>query len=140
MHLAAYPLQAPDRLIRERLWETVPDRWVMSESAFLDSFPHDQYREELNKETWPRGAAAWEGVDSTGGQRLPLRLGPGWWVIEATTTDSFGHEVKDLRYIELYDNQTGGPVNPEYLWADQRGDAGERRAGRDGAGRDGVFG
>ena len=117
VHLAAYPLQAPGRLIRERLWTAVPDRWVMSESAFLDSFPHDQYREELKKENWPRGVAAWEGVDSTGGHPMALRLGPGWWVIEATTTDTFGHVAKDLRYIELYDNQTGGPMNPEYLWA-----------------------
>ena len=117
VHVAAYPLKAPDRLIRERLWTTVPDRWVMSESAFLDSFPHDQYREELKKETWQRGAAVWEGVDSTGGHPMPLRLGPGWWAIEATTTDSFGRVAKDLRYIELDDNQTGGPVNPEYLWA-----------------------
>jgi Bacterial Alpha-2-macroglobulin MG10 domain/Alpha-2-macroglobulin family/MG2 domain len=117
VHVAAYPLLAPNRLIRERLWVTAPDRWVMPESAFLDSFPHDQYREELNKETWPRGAAAWEGVDSTGGQALAVQLKPGWWMIEATTTDSSGHVAKDLRYVELYDNQTSGPVSPEYLWA-----------------------
>ncbi|HLX67039.1 MAG TPA: alpha-2-macroglobulin family protein, partial [Puia sp.] len=98
-------------------WTEVPDRWVMSESAFLDSFPHDQYREELKKENWPRGTASWEGVDSTGGQLLALRLKPGWWVIEATATDSFGQPVKDIRYLELYDNQTGGPANLEYLWA-----------------------
>jgi hypothetical protein len=130
VHLAAYPLQAPNRLIRQRLWTVAPDRWVMSEQAFIDSFPHDPYREELRKETWPKGAAAWEGVDSTGGQPVALRLKPGWWEIEATTTDSTGHVAKDLRYIELYDNQTGGPVNPEYLWgaghvADGSGEPGE---------------
>lgn len=116
VHVTAYPLHAPGRLIRERLWTTVPDRWVMSEQAFLDSFPHDQYREELNKEHWTRGSAAWEGVDSTGGHDLPLRLPPGWWAIEATTTDRFGHAAKDLRYVDL-DSATGAPVNPEYLWA-----------------------
>jgi len=116
VHLAAYPLQAPNRLIRQRLWSMVPDRWVMPEQAFIDSFPHDPYREELKKETWPKGAAAWEGVDSTGGHPVALRLKPGWWEIEAKTTDSSGHVARDLRYIELYDNQTGSPVNPEYLW------------------------
>ncbi|HXB33646.1 MAG TPA: alpha-2-macroglobulin family protein [Puia sp.] len=117
VHLAAYPLKAPNRLIRERLWSEIPDRWVMSEAAFLDSFPHDQYREGLKKENWPRGTASWEGVDSTGGHPLALQLKPGWWAIEATAIDTFGQRVKDTRYVELYDNQTGGPVNPEYLWA-----------------------
>ena len=116
VHLAAYPLQAPNRLIRERLWVTVPDRWVLAEKAFLDSFPHDQYREELNKQGWLRGAAAWEGLDSTGGQQVPVRLGAGWWEIEATTTDVYGHTVKDIRYIELYD-RAGRPAGPEYLWS-----------------------
>ncbi|HEV3415017.1 MAG TPA: alpha-2-macroglobulin family protein [Puia sp.] len=121
VHLAAYPLAAPVRLIRNRLWETAPDRSVMNEAAFLDSFPHDPYRDELNKEKWARGAAAWEGMDSTGGHPPALQLKPGWWVIEATATDSFGQPVKDTRYVQLYDNGTGGPVNPEYLWG---GDAG----------------
>ncbi|HET6255273.1 MAG TPA: alpha-2-macroglobulin family protein [Puia sp.] len=116
VHVAAYRLQAPDRLIRERLWETIPDRWVMTERAFLDSFPHDPYRDDLNKSSWARGAMAWEGVDSTGGRTLALELKPGWWVIEATATDSFGKPVKDRRYVELDDNQTGCPVNPEYMW------------------------
>ena len=114
VHVAAYPLAAPDRLIRERLWETAPNRWVMSEKNFLDSFPHDQYREELKKEMWARGTMAWEGVDSTGGHPLVLQLKPGWWVIEATATDSFGKPVKNTRYVQLYGSR--GPVDPEYVW------------------------
>jgi hypothetical protein len=116
VHVSAYPLVAPDRLIRERLWPGVPDRWVMTEQAFLDSFPNDPYRDELNKEKWARGTMAWEGIDSMGGGSLPLQLKPGWWVIEATATDSFGKPVKDRRFVELYDNKSGGPVNPEYVW------------------------
>ncbi len=117
VRVAAYPLAAPDRLIRDRLWETVPDRWVMTEQTFLDSFPQDPYREELNKEKWVRGAMAWEVVDSSGGRPLALHLKAGWWVLEATATDSLGQPVKDIRYVQLYDNGTGGPVNPEYVWS-----------------------
>jgi len=116
VHVVAYPLTAPDRLIRQRLWETVPDRWVMTGQAFLDSFPHDQYREELDKEKWHRGSMVWRADDSTGGHRLALHLHPGWWVIEASAIDSFGQPVKETRYVQLYDDRTGGPVNPEYLW------------------------
>ena len=116
VHVAVYPLAAPDRLIRDRLWETIPDRCVMTEKAFLDSFPHDPYHDEGNKYNWRRGAMFWEAVDSTGGSALAVRLKPGWWVIEATATDSFGQKVKDTHFIELYDNATDGPVNPEYVW------------------------
>jgi len=42
---------------------------------------------------------------------------PGWYVVEASTTDKYGQEVKDLHYIELYDGKTGKPANPQYAWA-----------------------
>jgi len=115
VHVAAYPLAPPDRLIRDRLWGA-PDRWVMTGQAFLDSFPHDAYRDEGKKEKWVRGSRAWEGVDSSGGNELALRLKPGWWLIEATATDSFGRSVKDIRYVQLYESGTGAPSNPEYVW------------------------
>ncbi|HXB06245.1 MAG TPA: alpha-2-macroglobulin family protein, partial [Puia sp.] len=114
VRVAAYPLRSPNRLIRERQW-TAPELSVMSESAFLDSFPHDQYREELKKENWPRGPMAWEATDSTGDRQIPLRLSPGWWVLEATVIDAFGQVVKDEQYVELQD-ETQRPVSPQYLW------------------------
>jgi hypothetical protein len=114
VHVAAYPLRGPDRLIRERQW-SAPDLQVMSEAAFLDSFPHDQYREELKKENWPRSAMGWEATDSTGDRQIPVRLSPGWWVIEATVTDAYGQVVKDERYVEVQD-ENGRPASPQYVW------------------------
>jgi hypothetical protein len=122
VHLAVYPLVGPARLVRKRLWQA-PDRFVLSEAAFLDSFPHDEYREETNKENWARGPLAWEGMDSTNGPIAIGRLSPGWWVIEASTTDAYGQPVKDQRYVELYDGKTGRPANPEYNWAVDGGGA-----------------
>lgn len=132
VHVAVYPLQSPTRLIRERLW-TAPDIFVIPEAIFLDSFPHDEYRDELTREKWARGTMVWEGMDSTGldggaraGERaggqaqfhIPAgRLSAGWWVIEATATDAYGRTVKDLQYVELYDGGTGRPATPEYNWA-----------------------
>jgi Bacterial Alpha-2-macroglobulin MG10 domain/Alpha-2-macroglobulin family/MG2 domain len=138
VHVAAYPLQSPTRLIRERLW-AAPDTFVIPETTFLDSFPHDEYRDDLTREKWARGPLAWEAMDSTlgnagersaGGQGTAIRVGgqaqfhipagrlsAGWWVIEATATDSGGRTVKDLQYVELYDSKTGRPATPEYNWA-----------------------
>lgn len=132
VQIRVIPLEAPKRLIRERLWPA-PDRWLMTEAAFLDSFPHDEYREETKKEHWARGGMAWEAVDSTGGAAFKEtaaeadgtkaiavpqgRLGPGWYVIEATTSDKYGQEVKDRQYMELFDGRTGRPATPQYDWA-----------------------
>src|SRR6201999_3235941 len=54
VHIAIYPLKSPQRLIRPRYWEE-PELFVLSEKDFLDSFPHDEYRQETNHEGWARG-------------------------------------------------------------------------------------
>lgn len=146
VQVSIYPLQAPKRLIRERLWD-VPDLYTMSEAAWLDSFPHDEYRQETQKESWPRGAAIWDTLERLAGAagpndgatgrtavpgagagqlRLAIpggRLTPGWYVVEAKTRDKYGNEVKDLRYVELYDGKTGSPASPQYTWGSGDADA-----------------
>ena len=133
VRMAIFTLQSPDRLIRARMWGR-PDRFLLSEKQFLDSFPHDEYRDELQKESWARGTKVWEetggsstdsvgggvggAVSGGGGFRIPAgRLKPGWYLVEATTTDPYGQEVKDLHYVELFDAKTGTPATPQYNWA-----------------------
>jgi len=121
VRMAIFTLQSPDRLIRERMWAR-PDRFILSEKQFLDSFPHDEYRDELQKESWARGVKVWEETGAGGGDgssrfRVPAgRLRPGWYLIEATTTDPYGQEVKDIHYVELFDAATGRPATPQYSW------------------------
>lgn len=45
------------------------------------------------------------------------KLSSGWYVIEARAKDKYGQEIKSLRYIELYDGETGKPAIPQYNWA-----------------------
>ncbi|HEY4109514.1 alpha-2-macroglobulin family protein [Puia sp.] len=119
--LTLYPLQAPQRLIRARLWSP-PDRFVLSRNTFLDSFPHDEYREETNKETWEKEKAVWEkrsSVADSGKPELTIpggTLAPGWYLLEASTVDNYGQPVVDKQYIQLYDGKTGRPGNPQYVW------------------------
>jgi hypothetical protein len=123
--VAIYPLKAPQRLVKNRLW-TSPDRYVLSENEFLDSFPHDEYRNELEVSNWEKGKPSWEGSvqipgEGSGAGKVELAvpagsMTPGTWLIEAHSTDSFGHLVKDLHYVTLYDGKTGNPGMPEYNW------------------------
>jgi len=144
VQVAIYKLRSPDRLIRARFWAK-PDQFIIPEKEYLAAFPHDEYRDESKKESWGREdlpatsfklqaagfgpqAAADTLKDSgkalQGGRLSPVMryslqgesLKPGWYVIEARAKDKYGQEVKNLRYIELYDAKTGRPVVPQYNW------------------------
>ena len=119
--LTVTPLKAPQRLVRERLWDA-PDRYVLSEKSFLDSFPHDEYREETKKESWDKGATVWSTpltVPAAGKMEAAVPAGlmvPGWYVVEARTVDNYGQAVVDKQYLQLYDGKTGRPGSPQYVW------------------------
>lgn len=125
VHVWLTPLKAPQRLIRNRLWEA-PDRYVWNEKEWLDSFPNDEYRDETAKESWERGARIWDTTAAIAGDgpmagRVALeipagKIAPGWYLIEVRSTDSLGQEVKDMVYEEVYDGAIGRPGNPQYRW------------------------
>jgi Bacterial Alpha-2-macroglobulin MG10 domain/Alpha-2-macroglobulin family/MG2 domain len=117
VRVSIYPLLAPQRLVRVRLWEA-PDRFIYTEKQWLDSFPHNVYRRETEKESWEKGVKVWDATQSVNGtgEFAAGSMVPGWYVIEATTMDRSGREVKDLHYLELFDGKTGRPGNPDYGW------------------------
>ncbi|HVS96861.1 MAG TPA: MG2 domain-containing protein, partial [Puia sp.] len=121
VQVSVYALKAPQRLIRKRLWEA-PDRFVLTEKQWLDSFPHDEYREETQKETWEKSGKIWETTVSCGedGHAEAVigagTIAPGWYLVEAQTTDRFGQAASDEAYVECFDARTGKPGSPAYRW------------------------
>ena len=108
-----------NRLIRNRYWEQ-PDLHLMSKEEFISLFPHDEYRNESDFKTWLTGENTLIRTDST---RInsEFNLGtqsikPGFYKVEITTKDKDGLEVKDIRYVEIYDPKTNSLNRPEYLW------------------------
>ncbi len=116
--VSIYQLNAPDRLIRERYWEQ-PDQFIMNEKEYRADFPHDEYNNERAKESWEKGKKLYEKKDSTSsnGQWTidNQQLQPGWYLVEVTTTDKDGKEVKNQTYVQLTD-ETGKLSSPEYVW------------------------
>ncbi|MGZ8537132.1 MAG: MG2 domain-containing protein, partial [Flavisolibacter sp.] len=111
---------ADNRLIRNRYWEE-PDQFVMSKEEYIRHFPHDEYKNETDYKTWEKGDFVMRKADTTtsnGIFALPnASLTNGYYVIEITTKDKDGKEVKDSKYFELYNPSDNSFNKPEYLWA-----------------------
>ncbi|MDP4257600.1 MAG: alpha-2-macroglobulin family protein [Bacteroidota bacterium] len=114
VHTRIFGLRSPDRLIRDRYWQE-PDQFSMSRQEWLTFFPRDEYDHEKKKESWGRARMVFESSDSSEKEQN-FHLKRGWYVIEATANDRYGQEVKDVAYIDLYDQMTGEPASPAYIW------------------------
>ena len=110
--VSVYKLKTPDRIFRERYWPQ-PDTFVMSQDEYYRLFPYDVYKNENHPDHWDREQKVFEKTDTTSHSgSFPVNhssLTSGWYVIEAVTKDKYGEEVKEVHYIQLY-NQT--VVNP----------------------------
>jgi uncharacterized protein YfaS (alpha-2-macroglobulin family) len=118
-YVKIYKLQSPERLIRERLWDE-PDEFIYTKDDYINYFPHDEYKDESKKETWPKSEMVFEKNDSTDS---PFNINnslfqQGWYVAEATAKDQYGQEVKDVKYLEVYDAKSSSITTPVYVWND----------------------
>ncbi|WP_282134376.1 carboxypeptidase-like regulatory domain-containing protein [Seonamhaeicola maritimus] len=101
-----YKLNAPDRVLRNRLWPS-PDYQEFSEEAFKNLFPHDAYSNEHNPENWEKGDLVFEKEFNTKDSKK-LKLGKikkwlsGQYLITLESKDKFGQKVKDQTKITLF--------------------------------------
>ncbi|MFN8291119.1 MAG: alpha-2-macroglobulin family protein [Chitinophagaceae bacterium] len=119
-------LKEEKRLIRDRFWDR-PDQFVMTKEEYIKNFPNDEYDNESDYKSWEKGAVFLSRADSSkeDGSWLidgsPSATGhtpfvPGFYMIEMSTRDKNGEEVKDIKYIELIDEKSNQLNRPEYLW------------------------
>lgn len=110
-----YAIQTPQRLIRKRLWQQA-DLFVMDKTSYLQSFPNDDYEDELNEKRWPVKSLVLEGnINTSTNTKFQIpnsKLTAGFYKIKATTTDKDGNTIKDVRYMQLF-NRTATPY-PQY--------------------------
>ena len=112
-------LVPPNRLIRKRYWQQ-PDEFVMSKDEFIKAFPHDEYKNESEYQNWEKGEKVFEMLDSSQ-KDAPIKLKnftkePGYFEIEIITKDKDGAEVKDVQYVERYNDGAKNLAYPAYLW------------------------
>src|SRR5688572_28956221 len=117
-------LKEEKRLIRSRFWQQ-PDQFVMSKEEYIRNFTYDQYKNENDPKNWEKGEVVFNRSDSVRVNGLPIAIGramnntqftPGWYVIEIVTKDKNGEEVKDIKFIELFDEKKNELATSQYLW------------------------
>ena len=112
-------LKEEKRLIRKRYWER-PDQFVISKNEYIKYFPNDEYDNETDQKTWETGEKVFEKMDSVkadGKWKIENgKMGVGFYMVEVSTKDKNGQEVKDVHYIELFDETSKQLSSPTYLW------------------------
>jgi len=113
-------LKEEKRLIRERYWER-PDQFIMSKDEYIKNFPYDEYDNETDFKSWEKGSEIFNKTDSArvnGHWTVDRGLWtPGFYIIEIETKDKNGEIVKDIKYIELFDEKSNQLNRPDYLWS-----------------------
>jgi hypothetical protein len=136
-------LKEEKRLIRDRYWDK-PDQFVMTKEEYIRHFPYDEYNNESDPKTWEKGSTIFEKTDSVRtNNKWPVngQFSPGYYVVEITTKDKNGEEVKDVKYIELYNLQNNQLSKPQYLWTEgaKEIEPGEKTTVKIGTSADNIF-
>jgi uncharacterized protein YfaS (alpha-2-macroglobulin family) len=122
VNVTMHRLLPPARLLRDRLWQQ-PDTFTMSREEYTRLFPYDIYADENDPAKWARGQKVMDITDTTSSNSKFNTQNPkltvGWYVVEATTKDKYGEDVKALSYVQLYDQQIAGPMTAVTLNANQ---------------------
>ena len=106
VQVSVAPLQFPGKLYRKRLWAK-PDRPLLNEATFRETFPDDEYDNESDYQNWPEMAPVWQTTVNTGTQTsvtLPADAWSqsGWYVVHFKTADDQGREILDKKYTYVH--------------------------------------
>lgn len=114
--LVVHRMQPNNRIIRNRLWSK-PDKFILSEQEYLKKFPNDEYADESAPNRFDRKEKTRETVLSTKEKvkfDLPA-LGinkEGVYHLEISLKDKYGEEVKEERYIEVFNPDSKDLLKP----------------------------
>lgn len=114
--IKVWKLRNPEKAYRERLWER-PDTFVMSKSEYQKLFPYDAYKEESNFYKWEKEKeVVSENFDTSKDKMVTFKNIKSWelgkYMVQLTSKDKFGEEVKEVKYFEVFDYKSKTPGTP----------------------------
>lgn len=110
-NIKVWQLKKSNQVYRTKLWNK-PDKYLMAKEDYQKDFPFDEYKDENNKFNWEKSTKVFDvnfntdPVSSTGHKIVRFGKLPectsGYYVLEATSVDVFGNEVKEIKYFTLF--------------------------------------
>ncbi|CAG0986012.1 hypothetical protein FLAV_02039 [Flavobacteriales bacterium] len=121
--LTIWKLKEPEKVFRNRLAQR-PDKHILTQKEYYNSFPTDLYADELNKFKWEKSKQVFETLFNTDTtvkkNKIFLKEIHQWqegeYVAEFTATDSFNEEVKDIKYFSLYSTASSQSIANSLWW------------------------
>lgn len=116
--LEIIPLTKPERVLRERSWET-PDQFFLEEAEFAQRFPLDPYADakKLQQSEVLRQYTYNTSTDSLINLNTLTYFAEGQYLLRFTTLDKSGKKVMREDKIELYASLEGKDPFGQQLWA-----------------------
>lgn len=102
--VALYGIIQPRQVLFSRKWAR-PDKFTMTSEEFKKLFPSEVYDNEDDITKWQRGETIFSGNFSTPeSSTFPelKNIKPGLYLIEITSTDSFGEAVSYTKYFRVF--------------------------------------
>jgi len=99
-------LKPPAKAFRKRLWEQ-PDRKLLTREEYYNLFPHDLYEDEANKFKWTKDKEVLLlNFDTEKSKTFTIsdlaKWNEGEYMLEITSTDKDGAEVREVSYFTVY--------------------------------------
>lgn len=115
-----WKLKPNERILRERTWGN-PDQFYLSETDHIRMLRNEPYKQEGDHRNWEQDKNMYHGVLETDEASEvnfePLKnLGQGYYMVELTSKDAFGTEVKQREYYELIDESKTVPPHFTTAW------------------------
>lgn len=114
-------LKEDQRLVRNRYWQR-PDMFTMTKEEYIRLFPNDEFDNETDPKGWEKEKQVYRATDSSNKNSVlkiqNTGISPGYYLLEVVTKDKDGNEVKEIKYVELYDTRSNKLTHPEYLWTE----------------------
>ncbi|MCB9174810.1 MAG: hypothetical protein H6589_09395 [Flavobacteriales bacterium] len=115
-NIKVWQLKKTNQVFRSKLWAKA-DKHLMTKEEYQKDFPFDEYKDENNKFNWEKSTKVFDVNFNTEHQKI-IRFGKlpecnsGYYVLEATSVDVFGNEVKEIKYFTLFgENEKSFPLN-----------------------------
>lgn len=118
-NIKVYALKDPGVVFRARKWGEATD-FIISKENYRKDFPNDPYKDEHEYQNWEKGEKVFDASFDTDKEKaLDLKklkgLAQGKYVIEITSKDKYGTEVKNVKYFTLFaPKETKPPFSTSY--------------------------